>query len=73
MIGLDGQRLIIFGGRSNSLHNLPPGESLYVLHLKNFEWSIPKISGPIPNSRMFHKANVIGIYMVISFGKYHVV
>ena len=68
---MDGQIVIIFGGAAaKSLTTLPPGDSLYVLNLNNFEWSIPKVSGPIPRSRISHKANVIGVYMVISFGKY---
>jgi hypothetical protein len=33
---------------------------------------VPKISGKNPSSRTFHKANVIGKYMVISFGKYNI-
>ena len=33
-------------------------------------WAIPNISGRAPQSRINHKANVIGKYMVISFGKY---
>jgi len=45
-------------------------DSLYVLNLNNFGWSVPKSSGNIPQPRMYHKANVIGKYMVISFGKY---
>ena len=69
MIGLDSQKVIIFGGRVITFDNLAPGDSLYVLNLNNFEWYVPKISGQIPNSRMHHKANVIGKYMVISFGK----
>jgi hypothetical protein len=44
---------------------------LYVLDLENFNWYIPKISGKIPKPRGFHQANVIGKYMVISFGKYN--
>ena len=69
MIGLDGQRAIIFGGSATK--DLSPGNSLYALNLINFEWYIPKTSGQIPKSRMFHRANVIGKYMVISFGKFH--
>ena len=73
-LGLDGQRIIIFGGdESLAMRNLAPENSLYVLNLLNFEWYIPKISGNIPTSRMFHQANVIGKYMVISFGKYNIV
>ncbi|GBB89583.1 hypothetical protein RclHR1_01630021 [Rhizophagus clarus] len=69
VLGLDGQNVIIFGGNIDTESgSIPPGESLYVLNLNNFEWSVPKISGPIPNSRNGHQANVIGVYMVISFG-----
>jgi hypothetical protein len=63
---LDGQRIIIFGGES---YGSIPQDSLYVLDLKNYEWYIPKISGTIPSSRYRHQANVIGEYMVVSFGK----
>ena len=73
MIGLDGQRVIIFGGTADpSIQDLAPGDSLYALNLINFEWYIPKTSGHIPQSRMFHKANVIRKYMVITFGKYYI-
>ncbi|CAG8684188.1 10486_t:CDS:2 [Funneliformis caledonium] len=67
VLGLDGQRIIIFGG-TNNLNNLTPREALYVLNLVNFEWSIPKVSGKIPGSRYWHQANVVNRYMVISFG-----
>jgi hypothetical protein len=71
LIGLDGKRIIIFGGTATvDSDPLAPGDSLYVLNLVNFEWSIPKTSGQIPNSRMYHKANVIDNYMVITFGMY---
>ena len=65
LIGLDGQSVIIFGGQ-----NIPSSDALYVLNLSNFEWSVPKISGKVPNSRFDHKANVFGNYILISFGKY---
>jgi len=64
ILGLDGQRIIIFGGDFNN----PDGYSLYVLNLTNFNWYIPNITGNTPNPRTLHKANVIGKYMVISFG-----
>jgi hypothetical protein len=41
-----------------------------VLSLTNFKWYFPQVSGRIPNSRTDHQANVIGKYMVITFGKY---
>jgi len=63
---LDGKRIIIFGGYFTYT------EPLYVLDLINFEWYIPKVSGKIPSSRYWHRANVIGKYMVISFGKYNI-
>ncbi|GBB97687.1 hypothetical protein RclHR1_03040004 [Rhizophagus clarus] len=69
VLGLDGQRAIIFGGTATiNDDNLTPEDSLYELNVINFEWRIPKISGNIPKSRMYHKANLIGKYMVISFG-----
>ncbi|RIA83037.1 hypothetical protein C1645_861709 [Glomus cerebriforme] len=71
ILGLDGSSVIIFGGTSTySIQGLAPDDSIYELNLFNFEWIIPKISNTsqIPNSRMYHKANVIGKYMIISFG-----
>ncbi|RIA85750.1 hypothetical protein C1645_830342 [Glomus cerebriforme] len=66
VLGLDGQRVIIYGGIFNNPGYLD--STLYVLDLTNFSWYVPKISGIIPSSRVYHKANVIGKYMVISFG-----
>ena len=66
LIGLDGQSVIIFGGR-----DIPSSDALYVLNLTNFNWFIPKTSGQIPKGRYSHKANVIGKYMVVSFGKFN--
>ncbi|RGB41048.1 hypothetical protein C1646_663347 [Rhizophagus diaphanus] len=66
VLGLDGLKVIIYGGIFNN-----PGyfdTTLYVLNLANYNWYIPKISGIIPKPRIFHQANVIGKYMVISFG-----
>ncbi|CAB4414585.1 unnamed protein product [Rhizophagus irregularis] len=78
ILGLDGQRIIIYGGAFNdSGYGDYRDSSLYVLDLTNFNWYIPKITGKIfpnsggkifPNPRAFHKANVISRYMVITFG-----
>ena len=80
MIGLNNQSIIIFGGISegnviDGLTDPPSICSLCVLNISNFVWSNPKlsVSGQIPSTRVYHQANVIGKYMVISFGKYHVV
>ena len=70
LTGLDGKRIIIFGG-----YFINPGyldTTLYVLDLANYNWYIPKISGKIPKPRALHQANVIGKYMVVSFGKYNI-
>ncbi len=70
--GLDGQQIIIFGGL-NALDIVPSSEALFVLNLNSMQWSIPKVSKVLkttPNPRYYHKANVIGRYMVISFGNY---
>ncbi|CAB5362329.1 unnamed protein product [Rhizophagus irregularis] len=70
VLGLDGQRIIIFGGLDNTITTTIISEGpLYELSLINFEWRIPKTSGPTPEAfRSGHRANVIGNYMVISFG-----
>ena len=45
--------------------------ALYVLDSTNFNWYIPNISGQIPKAtRAWHRANLIGKYMVVTFGKY---
>ncbi|CAB4373623.1 unnamed protein product [Rhizophagus irregularis] len=70
VLALDGQRVIIFGGINENTMELIPGEdALYILEMKNFEWYIPKVSGNFP-ARSNHKANIIGKYMVVTFGKY---
>ncbi|RGB41680.1 hypothetical protein C1646_793130 [Rhizophagus diaphanus] len=70
VLALDGQRVIIFGGMNTNTIELIPGEdALYILEIKNFEWYIPKVSGNFP-ARCNHKANIIGKYMVVTFGKY---
>ena len=50
---------------------MPEDSSLYELDLTSYEWSIPKTSGQsLKFDRYGHKADIIGNYMVISFGKY---
>ena len=71
LIGLDGQRVIIYGGYS-PVKVIAPEDALYVLDLTNYSWYIPKISGKFPKTRYYHQANVIGKYMVISFGKFQI-
>ncbi|PKK62202.1 hypothetical protein RhiirC2_717880 [Rhizophagus irregularis] len=63
VLGLDGKRVITFGGFLTA-----SPDQLHELNLINFEWRILKSSGSIPESRRYHKANVIGNYMVLSFG-----
>ncbi|CAG8660234.1 13853_t:CDS:2 [Rhizophagus irregularis] len=58
--------VIMFGGRGKT--NLPKTDALYVLNTINFNWYIPKVTGDIPRSRFWHKANVMDNYMLISFG-----
>ncbi|CAB4393038.1 unnamed protein product [Rhizophagus irregularis] len=66
VLGLDGQRVIIYGGSITE-----SVDSLYELNLINFEWRIPKTSGQTSASREYHRANVIGNYMVITFGMFY--
>ena len=71
---MDGQRIIIFGGFGGA-EAVPKvvssQDSLYVLDLTNMQWSIPNVPGTKPNSRFLHQANVVGKYMVVSFGNYY--
>ncbi|RGB34618.1 hypothetical protein C1646_668381 [Rhizophagus diaphanus] len=69
VLGSDGQRVIIYGGVPAVNQKFTPEDSFYELNVINFEWRIPKISGKIPKSRAYHRANVIGKYMVITFGE----
>jgi len=69
LLGLDGQSVIVFGGFGITGETFPPGDALYVLNLTNFNWFIPNAFGQLPAARYRHRANVIGKYMVISFGK----
>ena len=72
--GLDGRRVIIFGGKmgeADSSVEISPQDSLYALDVVHFEWSVSKTSGSLPKPRYHHKANVIRNYMVITFGKYN--
>ncbi|RIA95119.1 hypothetical protein C1645_872965 [Glomus cerebriforme] len=63
VLGLDGSRIIVFGGDVDS------DNFLNVLDLTNFEWFIPEVRGKGPVfKRSEHTANVIGKYMVIAFG-----
>ncbi|GBB86040.1 hypothetical protein RclHR1_01250003 [Rhizophagus clarus] len=66
VLGLDGQRVIIFGGSTNYGVKIVK-DLIYELNLINYDWRIPKTLGKISKCRMYHKANVIGKYMVISF------
>ncbi|CAB4433430.1 unnamed protein product [Rhizophagus irregularis] len=70
VLGLDGQRVILFGGFNANI-TIAPKDSLYVLDTSTFEWYVPKVSGTLLSNRYYHKANVIGKYMVISFGTYY--
>jgi hypothetical protein len=61
--------VIIFGGFGDDAFL----GSLYELDLNNFNWHIPKVIGGTPSNRAFHRAVLVGKYMVISFGKYKIV
>ena len=66
VLGLDGQRVIIYGGRGIT----DPTDALYVLDINKWEWYVPKISGPLPKVVTYaHRSIVIDKYMFITFGK----
>jgi hypothetical protein len=65
VLGLSGDKIILFGG-NNGDNNI-----LYVLDTTNYEWYVPKTRGKSPAfKRGEHCANVIGKYMIVTFGKY---
>ncbi|CAG8818991.1 5964_t:CDS:2, partial [Racocetra persica] len=66
VLGLDNKRIIVFGGVSDIGYTA--ADALYVLDVVNFQWYRPNVSGTIPSYRGWHMANLIGKYMVISFG-----
>lgn len=74
VLGLDKKRIIIYGGSYNlnpdggiTNTNFPP---IIVLEIEHFEWYRPTISGSIPTiTRCEHTATVVGIYMIVLFGK----
>ncbi|CAB4376982.1 unnamed protein product [Rhizophagus irregularis] len=63
VLGSDGRGIIIFGG-----FNVVNTDSLYILDTINLEWYVPNVTGQLPANRYNHKANVIGNFMVVSFG-----
>ncbi|CAB5344573.1 unnamed protein product [Rhizophagus irregularis] len=63
VLGSDGRGIIIFGG-----FNVVNTDSLYILDTINLEWDVPNVTGQLPANRYNHKANVIGNFMVVSFG-----
>jgi hypothetical protein len=65
VLGLSGDKIILFGGYSGDNNNI------YVLDTTNYEWYVPKVRGKGPAfKRGEHCANVIGKYMVVTFGKH---
>ncbi|CAB4446278.1 unnamed protein product [Rhizophagus irregularis] len=68
VLGLNGDKIILFGGFNGDNNNL------YVLDTTSFEWYVPKVRGKGPVfKRGEHCANVIGKYMVVTFGSNGVV
>ncbi|PKY48432.1 hypothetical protein RhiirA4_544603 [Rhizophagus irregularis] len=68
VLGLSGDKIILFGGNNGDNNNL------YVLDTTNYEWYVPEVRGKGPVfKRGEHCANVIGKYMVVTFGSNGVV
>ncbi|CAB5391699.1 unnamed protein product [Rhizophagus irregularis] len=68
VLGLNGDKIILFGGFNGD------NNDLYVLDTTSFEWYVPKVRGKGPVfKRGEHCANVIGKYMVVTFGSNGVV
>ncbi|KAF0496480.1 galactose oxidase [Gigaspora margarita] len=69
VLGLNNDRIIIYGGFSAN-KKIPIVHDLSVLDIRNkpYEWFIPNISGIIPPTPSRHTANIVGRYMIVTYG-----
>ncbi|CAG8491318.1 9914_t:CDS:2, partial [Racocetra persica] len=68
VLGINNDRIIVYGGFK--VKTSPIAHDLSVLDIRNkpYEWLIPDISGTIPPTPSRHTANVIGRYMIVTYG-----
>ena len=66
-------KIIIYGG-AKTINNVQVTPNLAVLNTNTnpFEWTAPQISSNIP-SLVGHTADLVGNYMIIAFGKHHLI
>ncbi|KAF0426214.1 galactose oxidase [Gigaspora margarita] len=66
---LNNDRIIIYGG-FYSLASPAVAHDLSVLDIRNkpYRWFTPNISGTIPPTPSLHTANVVGRYMIVTYG-----
>ncbi|CAG8852611.1 36563_t:CDS:2, partial [Gigaspora margarita] len=66
---LNNDRIIIYGGYY-SLASPAVAHDLSVLDIRNkpYRWFTPNISGTIPPTPSAHFANVVGRYMIVTYG-----
>ncbi|RIB19935.1 hypothetical protein C2G38_2180521 [Gigaspora rosea] len=69
VLGLNNDRIIIYGGFSVNQKS-PIVHDLSVLDIRNnpYEWFIPNISGITPPIPSRHTANIVGRYMIVTYG-----
>ncbi|KAF0426212.1 galactose oxidase [Gigaspora margarita] len=69
VLGLNNDRIIIYGG-FYSLASPAVAHDLSVLDIRNkpYRWFTPNISGTIPPTPSAHTANVVGRYMIVTYG-----
>jgi len=64
---LDNKRIIIYEGIGRDAITIP---SIVVLEIERYEWYQPTILGSIPTINRFdHTVTVVGIYMIVLFGR----
>ncbi|CAG8679632.1 8625_t:CDS:2, partial [Cetraspora pellucida] len=71
VLGLNNDRLIIYGGYTGIQYSRSPiVYNLTVLDIRNkpYKWITPNVSGIIPSTPHAHTANVIGRYMIVTYG-----
>ncbi|RIB15716.1 hypothetical protein C2G38_2191780 [Gigaspora rosea] len=69
VLGLNNDRIIIYGGFYSST-SPAVAHDLSVLDIRNkpYRWFTPNISGTIPPTPSAHTANVVGRYMIVTYG-----
>ncbi|KAF0426209.1 galactose oxidase [Gigaspora margarita] len=68
VLGLNNDRIIIYGGFNSPASSVVHDLSVLDIRNKPYRWFTPNISGTIPPTPSLHTANVVGRYMIVTYG-----